>query len=64
MQSGETPSRRKQIQERMDDGVVAQMVTDEILRGVIWGDPVSHMMRLYLRRVEVLATNAVTGRAG
>jgi hypothetical protein len=59
---GGQPNRKKQLQERMDEGVVAQMVTDEHLRGVIWGDPISHMMKLYLRRLEVLATNAVTAR--
>jgi hypothetical protein len=47
---------------RMDDGVQARIVTDEQLRGVIWGDPVCHMMKLYARRLEVLATNAVVGR--
>jgi Lipase (class 3) len=47
---------------RMDDGVQARIVTDEQLRGVIWGDPVCHMMKLYSRRIEVLATNAVVGR--
>jgi hypothetical protein len=56
------PNRKKRMQERMNEGVVAQMVTDELLRGVIWGDPVCHMMRLYARRIEILATNAVTGR--
>jgi hypothetical protein len=56
------PNRKKHVQERMNEGVVAQMVTDELLRGVIWGDPVCHMMRLYARRIEVLATNAVMGR--
>lgn len=57
------PNRKKQIQERMDEGVVAQIVTDELLRGVVWGDPVCHMMSLYARRIEVLATNAVMGRS-
>jgi hypothetical protein len=47
---------------RMDDGVQARAVTDEQLRGVVFGDPVCHMMKLYARRVEVLATNAVVGR--
>ena len=56
------PNRKKPVQERMNEGVVAQIVTDELLRGVIWGDPVCHMMRLYARRIEILATNAVTGR--
>lgn len=56
------PSRKKHVQERMNEGVVAQMVTDDLVRGVIWGDPVCHMMRLYARRIEILATNAVMGR--
>ncbi|KAK4040192.1 Alpha/Beta hydrolase protein [Parachaetomium inaequale] len=50
------------VEERLHEGVVAQVVTDEQLRGVIWGDPVAHMMRLYAGRVEVLAVGAVTGR--
>jgi hypothetical protein len=54
--------RKKQIHEMMDEGVVAQMATDELLRGVVWGDPVCHMMKLYARRIEVLATHAVIGR--
>jgi hypothetical protein len=53
---------KKKMQERMDEGVVAQIISDELLRGVVWGDPVCHMMRLYARRIEVLATNAVMGR--
>lgn len=59
---GAERTRKKKLQDRMDEGVVAQMITDEILRDVIWGDPVLHMMKLYARRIEVLATNAVTGR--
>lgn len=55
-------NRKQQVKDKMDEGVVAQVVTDEQLRGVIWGDPVCHMMRLYARRIEVLATNAVMGR--
>ena len=61
---GAEPLRKKKIEDRMDEGVVAQMITDEQLRDVIWGDPVLHMMKLYSRRIEVLATNAVTGRGG
>lgn len=52
----------KKLQDRMDDGVIAQIISDELLRGVVWGDPVSHMMKLYARRIEILATNAVMGR--
>jgi hypothetical protein len=59
---GARPSRKKLLEERMDEGVVAQMISDEILREVVWGDPVLHMMKLYSRSIEVLATNAVTGR--
>jgi len=54
--------KKNPVQERMDEGVIAQMISDDLLRGVIWGDPVCHMMRLYARRIEVLATNAVMGR--
>ena len=56
-------NRKKQVHEMMNEGVVAQMVSDDLLRGVIWGDPVCHMMRLYARRIEILATNAVMGRS-
>ncbi|KAG9246955.1 Alpha/Beta hydrolase protein [Calycina marina] len=52
---------RKPVNERMEEGVIAQMISDDLLRGVIWGDPVCHMMRLYARRIEILATNAVMG---
>lgn len=56
-------SKKKPVMELMNEGVVAQIVTDELLRGVVWGDPVCHMMRLYARRIEILATNAVMGRS-
>ncbi len=55
--------KKKPILEMMNEGVVAQIVTDDLLRTVVWGDPVCHMMRLYTRRIEILATNAVMGRA-
>ncbi|TKA51804.1 hypothetical protein B0A49_11398 [Cryomyces minteri] len=42
--------------------VLASQVTDEMLRGVVFGDPVMHMMRVYARRIDVLATRAVTGK--
>lgn len=54
--------RKKYAKEIMNEGVAAQMVSDDLLRGVVWGDPVCHMMRLYRRRIEVLATNIVLGR--
>lgn len=55
---------KKKVNDLMDDGVVAQIVTDELLRGYVAGDPVMHVMALYARRVEVLATWAVMGRGG
>lgn len=55
------PKAAMTVEERLREGVVAQVVTDEQLRGVVWGDPVAHMMRLYAGRIEVLAVGAVTG---
>ncbi|PNS15247.1 Protein phosphatase 2C 4 [Sphaceloma murrayae] len=37
-------------------------VSDDLLRGVVFGDPAMHSMSLYARRVEMLAFRAVTGR--
>lgn len=59
-----TNRRRATVEARLHEGVVAQVATDEQLRGVVWGDPVAHMMRLYAGRVEVLAVAAVTGQGG
>jgi hypothetical protein len=56
------PNRKKGVWERMNDGIVVQKVSDDLLRDVVWGDPVCHMMGLYKRRIEILATNAVLGR--
>jgi len=42
--------------------VKAEMTSDGELRGVVFGDPVMHMMKVYAKRVEVLATKAVTAR--
>jgi len=44
------------------DDVRAEVTCDQELRGVVFGDPVMHMMRVYARRVEVLATRAVTAK--
>ncbi|KAF6814550.1 lipase class 3 [Colletotrichum musicola] len=55
---------RKTVEERLNDGVVAQTVSDEQLRGVVWGDPVCHVMKLYSGRIEILAVGAVTGKRG
>lgn len=53
---------KKTVEERLNEGVVAQVATDEHLRGVIWGDPVAHMMKLYAGRLEILAVGAVTAK--
>ena len=44
------------------ENVRAQVTCDEELRGVVFGDPVMHMMKIYARRIEVLATKAVTAK--
>lgn len=62
LRSGSPGRGGKTVEERLREGVVAQVVTDEELRGVVWGDPVAHMMRLYAARVEVLAVGAVTAK--
>lgn len=45
-----------------EDDVKAEITSDEQLRSVVFGDPVMHMMKIYARRVEVLATKAVTAQ--
>ncbi|KAI3325118.1 alpha/beta-hydrolase [Xylariaceae sp. AK1471] len=52
--------RTKTVEERLNEGVIAQVASDEKLRSVIWGDPVCHVMKLYAARIEVLAVAAVT----
>ncbi|KAF2225134.1 Alpha/Beta hydrolase protein [Elsinoe ampelina] len=47
-----------------DHMVEACAVTDEMLRGVIFGEAAMHSMSLYARRTEMLAFRAVTGREG
>lgn len=42
--------------------VTAHKVTDDQLRGVVFGDPAMHAMEVYLRRVDMLALKAVTAR--
>lgn len=54
--------RTKTVEERLGEGVVAQVASDEKLRGVIWGDPVCHVMKLYAARIEALAVRAVTAK--
>ena len=45
-----------------EDDIKAETTSDQELRGVIFGDPVMHMMKVYARRVEILATKAVTAK--
>lgn len=52
------PVDRKSVQDRLREGVVAVTCRDDQLRGVIWGDPVCHLMRLYAARVDALAAAA------
>lgn len=42
------------------DDIKADITCDQQLREVVFGDPIMHMMSVYARRVEVLATKAVT----
>lgn len=45
-----------------NEDVNASIITDEQLRGTVFGDPMMHQMKLYSRRVEIIATKAATGR--
>lgn len=65
LRSGDPRARlkgKKTVEERLDEGVVAQIATDEQLRTVVWGDPVCHLMKLYAGRLEMLAVNSVTAK--
>lgn len=53
---------REKLGARDKDDIEACQVKDDMFRGVVFGDPICHTMTLYARRVEILATNAVTGR--
>ncbi|KAI9883900.1 MAG: hypothetical protein M1823_004314 [Watsoniomyces obsoletus] len=46
----------------VEDSVVACTTSDQQLRGIVFGDPVMHMMKLYASRIETLATNAVLAK--
>ena len=52
----------KQSANGSEDDVKAEITCDQELRGVVFGDPVMHMMKVYARRVEILATKAVTAK--
>ncbi|KAF5011913.1 hypothetical protein FDECE_2009 [Fusarium decemcellulare] len=56
------PKDRKTLRERLDEGVKAATCADEQLRGVIWGDPMCHLMSLYAGRIEALSFESMTGR--
>ncbi|KAJ9134626.1 Alpha/Beta hydrolase protein [Pleurostoma richardsiae] len=65
LRSGDPGARlkgKKTVEERLNEGVVAQVATDQQLREVIWGDPVCHVMRLYAGRLQILAIGAVTAQ--
>jgi Lipase (class 3) len=51
---------RERLGARDADDIEACQVTDEELRKVVFGDPMCHTMVLYARRIETLATRAVT----
>lgn len=51
---------RGTVGERMREGVVAVTAADGDVRGVVWGDPVCHVMKFYSKRVEALAVEAIT----
>lgn len=44
-----------------EEDIEAVTVDDQMLRNVVYGDPVKHMMRVYKKRIDTLATKAVTG---
>ncbi|KAL0466144.1 hypothetical protein QR685DRAFT_575741 [Neurospora intermedia] len=67
LRSGDPKSRLKgkgkTVEERLNEGVVAHVVaSEEMLRGVVWGDPLMHVMKLYKGRIETLAVGAVTAK--
>ncbi len=66
LRSGDPRARRHKgttVEDRLNEGVVAHVATDEQLRGVVWGDPVCHVMRLYAGRIETMAIGAITGKS-
>jgi len=45
---------------RGGDDIEVCQVTDEMLRDVVYGDPLCHTMTMYAKRIETLATRAAT----
>ena len=59
-EDSQRPRDRMTVRDRLDEGVVANVCREDQLRGLIWGDPVEHLMKLYAGRIETLAVQAVT----
>jgi hypothetical protein len=51
---------RERYESQSPDDIEACQVSDEMLREVVYGDPLCHTMTLYAKRIEILATRAVT----
>ena len=47
---------------KKNDVIEALYTFDEELRGVVFGDPIMHMMKIYAERIETLATNAALAK--
>jgi hypothetical protein len=61
---GKAKGSGKNVDPMNEEKVMTGFITEEMLRGMVWGDPVAHMMKLYVRRIELLAIGAVTVRDG
>ncbi|KAL9097581.1 MAG: hypothetical protein Q9165_000477 [Trypethelium subeluteriae] len=53
---------RTEVKANGEEKVQACVTNDEQLRGAVFGDPICHSMTLYAKRMESLATQAVTMR--
>ena len=53
---------RKKPQSSNEDDVEAVTVDEQMLKNVVYGDPLKHMMRVYRLRIENVAVRAVTAR--
>ncbi|KAF2232684.1 alpha/beta-hydrolase [Viridothelium virens] len=51
---------RTEVKANGEEKVQACVTNDEQLRGAVFGDPICHSMTLYAKRIETLATQAVT----
>ena len=50
------------VRTNKNEVIEALYTSDEELRGVVFGDPIMHMMKIYAERIETLATNAVLAK--